>query len=53
MNKRIILAIVFLLALVTRMSAEDKVTISDFVISAGETKELSITLDNEVTYAAF
>ena len=53
MNKRIISAIVFLLALVTRMSAEDKVTISDFVISAEETKELSITLENEVTYAAF
>ena len=53
MNKRIILAIVFLLALVTRMSAEDKVTISDFVISAGETKEQSITLENEVEYAGF
>ena len=53
MNKRIISAIVFLLALVNQVSAEDKVTISDFVISAGETKELSITLENEVTYAAF
>lgn len=53
MNKRIILAIVFLLALVSQVSAEDKVTISDFVISAGETKEPSITLENEVTYAAF
>ena len=53
MNKRIILVIVFLLALVSQVSAADKVTISDFVISAGETKELSITLENEVTYAAF
>ena len=53
MNKRIILAIVFLLALVTQVSAEDKVSISDFVISAGGTKELNITLENEVTYAAF
>ena len=53
MNKRIILAIVFLLALVTQVLAEDKVSISDFVISAGGTKELNITLENEVTYAAF
>lgn len=53
MNERIISAIVFLLALVNQVSAEDKMTISDFVISAGETKELSITLENEVTYAAF
>ena len=53
MNKQIISAIVFLLALVNQVSAEDKVTISDFVISGEETKELSITLENEVTYAAF
>ena len=53
MNKRIISAIVCLLALVSQVSAEDKVTISDFVISAGETKELSITLENEVEYAGF
>ena len=53
MNKRIISAIVFLLALVNQVLAEDKVTISGFVISSGESKELSITLENEVTYAAF
>lgn len=53
MNKRIISAIAFLLALVNQVSAEDKMTISDFVISAGETKELSITLENEVVYAGF
>ena len=49
MNKRIISAIIFLLALVNQVSAEDKVTISDFVISAGETKELSITLVDGTT----
>lgn len=53
MNKQIISAIAFLLALVNQVSAEDKMTISDFVISAGETKELSITLENEVVYAGF
>ena len=53
MNKQIISAITFLLALVNQVSAEDKMTISDFVISAGETKELSITLENEVVYAGF
>jgi hypothetical protein len=53
MNKRIILATVCLLAFTSQVSAEDRVTISDFVISAGETKELSITLKNEAVYAAF
>ena len=53
MSKRMISTVVFLLALAVQVSAEDKVTIEDFVISPGETKELSITLENEVTYAAF
>ena len=53
MNKRIIITAIFLLTLAVQVSAEDKVTIGDFVISAGETKELSITLENEVAYAAF
>ena len=53
MNKRILLTIVSLLALVYQVSAEDIVTIKDFSISAGETKEVSISLDNDVTYAAF
>ena len=53
MNRRMISTVVFLLALVSQVSAEDKVTITDFVISAGETKELIITLENEETYAAF
>lgn len=53
MKKRIIFSIVCLLTLITQVSAVDKVSISNFVISAGETIELSITLDNEVAYAAF
>lgn len=53
MNKRAILSIVCLLILIAQVSAVDKVSISNFVISAGETKELSITLNNEVIYAAF
>ena len=52
MKKRIILAIVFLLTLV-KVSAEDMVTIKDFSISAGETKEMIITLDNDVSYVGF
>lgn len=53
MKKRIILSIVCLLTHIAQVSAVDRVSISNFVISAGETKELSITLDNEVAYAAF
>ncbi len=53
MDNRIISAVVFLLTFVAQVSAEEKVTIEDFIISAGETKELSITLENEVVYAAF
>ena len=53
MNKRIILAVVSLLALATQVSAEDKVTIKNFSISAGETKTLSIELENDAVYAAF
>jgi len=53
MNKQIILAIIFLLTLVGQVSAEDKLTISNFSISAGETKTMSIELDNDVVYAGF
>ena len=53
MNKRIITTIVFLLALISQVSAEDKVTINNFTISAGETKTMSITLEGEVIYAGF
>ena len=53
MNKRIILTIVSLLVFVSQVSAEDNVTIKDFSISAGETKTMSVELDNDVVYAAF
>ena len=53
MNKRILLAIVSLLALVNQVSAEDKVTIKDFSITPGKTKALNIELESNVTYAAF
>jgi hypothetical protein len=53
MNKRIILAIASLLALVNQVSAEDKVTIKDFSISPGETKTVSIELESDVVYAGF
>ena len=53
MNKRIILAIVSMLALVSQISAEDKITVKDFSISAGEVKAISIELESEVVYAGF
>lgn len=53
MNKRIILVIVCLVTLVNQVLAEDKITINDFSLLAGETKDLIIELDNDVTYAAF
>ena len=53
MNKRIILAIVSLLALVSQVQAEDNVTIKDFSISAGESKTVCIELESDVVYAGF
>lgn len=45
--------VILMMAICNMVWAEDKVTISDFKISAGETKEASITLDNEADYVAF
>ena len=53
MKKRIMMIVTLLLAIYNMAKAEDRVTISDFRISAGETKEVSITLDNDVAYVAF
>ena len=53
MNKRIILAIVCLLAFANQVSAGDKVTIKDFSISAGETKTVSVELENDMVYDGF
>lgn len=53
MNKRIILAAIFMLSLFSQMSAEDNVTIKDFSISADETKTVNIELESDVVYAGF
>ena len=53
MNKRFILTLTSLLALVIQVSAEDKVTIKDFAIQAGETIDVNIELENDASYTAF
>lgn len=53
MKKRFITAIVSLMAMVNYIAAENWVSIADFPISAGETKEVSVLLDNETQYVAF
>ena len=42
-----------LMAICNTVYAEDKLTISDFLIAPGETKEVSITLENSASYVAF
>ena len=53
MNRRIIIIATLVIAICNIGRAEDKVTISDFKISAGETKSVSVTLDNDAAYASF
>jgi len=53
MKKRLMMIATLVMAIYNMVLAEDKVTISDFKISAGETKEVSIALSNDVTYVAF
>ncbi len=53
MKKRIMMIAALMLAICNIVKAEDKVTISDFKISAGETKEVGIELDNNEAYVAF
>ena len=53
MKKRLMIIAMLFLATGHMVKAEDKVTISDFKISAGETKEVSIALNNDVAYVAF
>ena len=53
MNKRFILTLTSLLALVIQVSAEDKFTIKDFAIQAGETIDVNIELENDASYTAF
>ena len=53
MRKRLMMIATLALAICNIVKAEDIVTISDFSISAGETKEVSISLTNDDTYVAF
>ena len=53
MNKNILLIIACLMAWVNSMSAEDKIYVTDFSITAEETKEVSVQLDNTISYVAF
>ena len=53
MKRRIMMIATLLLAICNTGFAEDKVTISDFSISAGQTREVSISLENSTQYVAF
>ena len=53
MNKNILLIIACLMAWVNSISAEDKIYVTDFSITADETKEVSVQLDNTISYVAF
>ena len=53
MKKRITIAIALFLAVVNYIAAENRVSMVDFSLSAGETKEVSVFLDNETQYVAF
>ena len=53
MMKRQLMIAAMVLAMGNIVWAEDKVTISDFTISPGETKEVGIMLENDAAYVAF
>ena len=53
MKKILFMIASLFLAIGQTVKAADLVTISDFAISAGETKDVSITLQNDVAYVAF
>lgn len=53
MKKRIAMTIALLMAMVNYIVAENSVSIADFSLSAGETKQVSVLLDNDVQYVAF
>ena len=53
MNRKIIMIATLVMAICNIGRAEDKVTISDFNISAGETRSVSVTLDNDAAYVSF
>lgn len=53
MKKSIISLAIGLLALIDSIVAADVVTISEFRIAAGETRNVNVTLDNETEYVGF
>ena len=53
MKKGITIVIALFLTVVNYIAAENRVFIMDFSISAGETKDVSVLLDNETQYVAF
>ena len=53
MKKRMMMIATLALAIYNIVLAGDKVTINDFKISAGETKEVSVSLTNDIEYVAF
>ena len=54
MNRLMFSIVMCFMALTNPIWAEDKLTINDFIITPGVTdKEFSISLDNDISYAAF
>ena len=53
MQKRLMIIAVLLLAICNKIAAADQVTISEFSIFTGQTKDVSISLTNDKAYAAF
>ena len=53
MRKRIMWFAILLLAICNKIAAEDRVYVSDFSISPGETREINVMLDNEDAYVGF
>ena len=53
MGKRILWIIVCLTAWVNGILAEDRIYVPNFSISAGETKDVSVLMDNGAPYVAF
>lgn len=53
MQKRLMIIAILLLVICNKIAAADQVTISDFSIFTGQTKDVSISLANDKAYAAF
>ena len=53
MQKRVLYIAFLLLAICNQIVAEDQISISDFSLSPGDSKEVSVVLANEDTYVGF